>query len=391
MADQPRRLKILIVTAGRVLTPATGGELRTHHLARELAARGHAVDAVGFVARNHPNGFAQLNERLTLRQRHSLWLDLASVADRLKALPITELPLWLAPLRGWLRRAVARAGYDVVQFDFPWFLSLYGAAGSARVVYSAHNVESTWWASRLAAYPFAETFTQRLLRLEIAAAARAAAVAACSAADLGWLQSRVGGAPVRFGLVPNGYDASRFQPLAPKARRRLRHQFGFQPHEKIALFCGSNTHPNREAAAAILDSIAPACADPAVRFVIIGRVGEMLSAPASGRVLITGAADDVVPWMQAADVALNPMLSGSGSNIKVAEYCGAGLPLVTTPFGLRGFESLAPWVSVQGISNFPQAIAAARWPGAIPGPEIEAYSWAAAARALEALYFAALQ
>nr|HPQ38742.1 glycosyltransferase family 4 protein [bacterium] len=37
-----------------------------------------------------------------------------------------------------------------------------------------------------------------------------------------------------------------------------------------------------------------------------------------------------------ADVALNPVLSGSGTNLKILEYAAAGLPTVTTPVGIRG-------------------------------------------------------
>jgi glycosyltransferase involved in cell wall biosynthesis len=36
------------------------------------------------------------------------------------------------------------------------------------------------------------------------------------------------------------------------------------------------------------------------------------------------------------DVALNPMTSGSGSNLKILEYFATGVPVVSTSFGGRG-------------------------------------------------------
>jgi glycosyltransferase involved in cell wall biosynthesis len=42
--------------------------------------------------------------------------------------------------------------------------------------------------------------------------------------------------------------------------------------------------------------------------------------------------------LQAADVALNPMFSGSGTNLKMLEFLAAGLPVVTTPVGARGLH-----------------------------------------------------
>jgi glycosyltransferase involved in cell wall biosynthesis len=51
---------------------------------------------------------------------------------------------------------------------------------------------------------------------------------------------------------------------------------------------------------------------------------------------------------QAADVALNPIFRGSGSNIKMFDYLAAGLPVVTTPVGARGigFSGEKPFVVV---------------------------------------------
>jgi glycosyltransferase involved in cell wall biosynthesis len=40
----------------------------------------------------------------------------------------------------------------------------------------------------------------------------------------------------------------------------------------------------------------------------------------------------------AADVALNPMRIGSGTNLKLLEYLAWAIPVVSTPFGARGIE-----------------------------------------------------
>ena len=41
-------------------------------------------------------------------------------------------------------------------------------------------------------------------------------------------------------------------------------------------------------------------------------------------------------WLLAADAGLNPVDSGSGTNLKLLEYAAAGLPILSTPFGGRG-------------------------------------------------------
>ena len=42
--------------------------------------------------------------------------------------------------------------------------------------------------------------------------------------------------------------------------------------------------------------------------------------------------------LAAADVALNPVLHGSGTNLKVIEYLASGVPVVSTAFGVRGLD-----------------------------------------------------
>jgi glycosyltransferase involved in cell wall biosynthesis len=386
---------ILIVTAGKMLAPSSGGELRTHHLARELAALGHAVDLLALAARHHPSGAARPAPGLAIRQVHTLALDLAQAADRLRLIPITELPAWLILWRGTLRRLAAQKPYDIVQFESPWFARLYGAAGAAsKVVYNSQNIESQWWGPQLERRPGGKFFQERLRRHELRAIRGAAGVAVCSQRDGAWMAEHAGLGSARLRVIPNGYDARALGRPTPGERERLRRELGFGADEKIALFVASHTPPNREAAQAIARTIVPATAGrqlrekagPKIRFVIVGKVGEALEAPLPPALTRIGAVEDVRPWLLAADVGLNPMSSGSGSNLKLAEYCAAGLPVVTTEFGLRGFEALRPWLAVEPIEHFPAALARASGPNAIPEEALEPFSWAHAARQLAEFY-----
>ena len=38
------------------------------------------------------------------------------------------------------------------------------------------------------------------------------------------------------------------------------------------------------------------------------------------------------------DFALNPMASGSGTNLKMFDYMAAGIPIISTEFGTRGID-----------------------------------------------------
>ncbi|CAG0995595.1 MAG: glycosyltransferase family 4 protein [Candidatus Methanoperedens sp.] len=58
----------------------------------------------------------------------------------------------------------------------------------------------------------------------------------------------------------------------------------------------------------------------------------------ANNVLLLGQISDEmkIKLYRVSDVALNPMLSGSGTNIKMLDFMAAGLPVVTTPIGARG-------------------------------------------------------
>jgi glycosyltransferase involved in cell wall biosynthesis len=57
-----------------------------------------------------------------------------------------------------------------------------------------------------------------------------------------------------------------------------------------------------------------------------------------------------------ADVALNPMLSGSGTNLKMLDYMAAGVPVISTAIGARGLKVPEGLISICDIDEFPEMI-----------------------------------
>jgi glycosyltransferase involved in cell wall biosynthesis len=61
--------------------------------------------------------------------------------------------------------------------------------------------------------------------------------------------------------------------------------------------------------------------------------------------------------LNAADIALNPVTCGSGSNIKLLEYIGYGIPVITTPHGKRGYSFKdGEHLLVAEITEFPEIL-----------------------------------
>jgi glycosyltransferase involved in cell wall biosynthesis len=106
--------------------------------------------------------------------------------------------------------------------------------------------------------------------------------------------------------------------------------------QTCCLFIGSGHAPNVSAAR---DVVRLAFGALEARFVIVGSVCSALRndrLPAN--VVLAGRVSDAerAVWMAAADIGLNPMSSGSGTNLKVVAYAAVGMAVLSTPLGLRG-------------------------------------------------------
>jgi len=99
-----------------------------------------------------------------------------------------------------------------------------------------------------------------------------------------------------------------------------------------------------------------------------------------------GYVEDLKALYAAADIAVNPVAYGSGSSVKIAEYLAAGLPIVTTPVGARGYEHLGGRLCVTSLPEFAVAVANLRpsRPGDLPASREPA--WTELGRRLYAAY-----
>jgi glycosyltransferase involved in cell wall biosynthesis len=155
-------------------------------------------------------------------------------------------------------------------------------------------------------------------------------------------------------IVPNGADTKRIQPTNENDRQQNKKQMGLGD-QSVCLFFGSGHEPNVEAA----EFLCKIAVESDLTFLIAGSVGDFLSRKAKNRrnVIILGRVSDPKIPLGASDIALNPVISGSGSNLKNAEYLAAGLPIVTTVFGARGMpESFTKASIVTNRNHFLSAI-----------------------------------
>ena len=144
-----------------------------------------------------------------------------------------------------------------------------------------------------------------------------------------------------FALVPNCADTNALVPpgYAQKAAEKAANGWA---RRDVSVFVGSGYRPNTEAAAFIIEELAPAFPD--MVFAIVGSVKEaylrgkeaMPNLPRNVALLGVIEEDRLYSVLRAADFGLNPIEIGSGTNLKLVQYMAAGLAVISTETGIRG-------------------------------------------------------
>lgn len=255
------------------------------------------------------------------------------------------------------RQAVGNA--DVVVFSHPWVHPLVrNLLDPSRqlIVYDSHNVEGLLRMELLDDGAAGTAIVRDVIRVESELCHAAHLILACSHEDRASFNRLYGIPYERMRIFPNGTFTEKLLPATPdqKAAARKELEIG---ETSVAFFIGSNYAPNAQAADFIVRILAPAL--PHILFVVAGGVGEALAGrPLPHNLRAPGLVFDDKRnlWLHAADIGINPMFGGSGTNIKMLDYMAAGLPIVTTAIGARGIETSQDSFATAEAKNFGTAI-----------------------------------
>lgn len=246
------------------------------------------------------------------------------------------------------------ASADVVVFSHPWCYPPLAddLKPGQLVVYDSQNVEAVLRASLHHDLSQADALLTRVAEVEYALCRRADFVLACSHDDRKAFHDLYGIGWDKLRVVPNGIFAFKHNLPISEQRCEAKQLLGIGQHTLI-LFVGSGYGPNNDAAHFINDALSREL--PTVGFALIGGCcGSLDKATLAPNVTLLGVLDDNLKhkWMQAADIAVNPLAEGSGTSIKMFDFMAAGLPVVTTAIGARGiaYASAPPFV----LATLPQ-------------------------------------
>jgi len=333
--------RIVIANFYPVWPPMGGGQRRIFFLARELAK---AFDVEIIVPeRSGPYEALHLSRhlkeiRIPVEQRYRdlerrLDNEIRHVGDLAYTLHWRECAIYQSHLASRLRGAAA----VITAHPYSAYAILDARKGAAvPMVYDSQNVELYQKSPLLRHHP---DYLKAIRAIERTAIAESALTIACTNDDARAFSEEYGASRADIEIIENGVDALGVPEVSEDVRRDLRAHLGLGEDQLVAVFGASLHFPNVRAVDAIL-ALAPRV--PEVVFVILGTVCrcEALAAGLPANVVVLGAVEESTKWMAfaAADIGLNPMQYGSGTNIKLLEYAAAGLVAVSTRFGARGLQ-----------------------------------------------------
>lgn len=332
--------KILAINFFPAFTPPkSGGELRYYHIYRFL--RNHYdITMVNpthlFVKPEEIRHFPDMIEhRIPKNKYHLFFHRIFSAVGRFRecsAVVVMLASYFDRDLREKIKTLAMEA--DIVIHESPFLIHLAPKREDQILIYNSYNVEYKLHREMLNG-PIGAFLSGWVRRLEKRACRMSDLVFATSEQDRLDFSALYNISPRKIVIVPNGVDPEEIRPASWEERRqsRIDLELGQRP---VLIFFGSAHPPNRKAAEFILTQLAPCI--PQADFLIAGKVCQEFNGCDIPNVRLMGTITDEEKHriLKSADIALNPMFGGSGSNLKMFDYLSAGLPVIATPIGSRG-------------------------------------------------------
>ncbi len=364
-----RKLRILMVAPYPIFPAWSGGKVRVLALARNLSQIGHEVTVATPL---HPAQRRVLyrDEAFEIRQIPYPFLIPLFFTDR--PFPYGILASFHPGMK--VLAAPLFRGFDVIQFEQSSFAGLLpGAPSSALVTYDAHNVEFDYVRQECSSPRIADMVGGRAFRLERELVMRSAHVFAVSSVDQHRLGKLYGLAEGNCTVAANGIPSAT---RASGDRSAMCGRFpALRRFRRLALFSGSDVAHNRQAVEYLLKNLAPKTRE--IAFLIHGNCGRRFQRRAGlANVFFDGDYRTFTDYAVEGGIGLNPMESGGGTNLKVLQYLSHGLPVLSTPFGMRGYPDLERNVRIRERKDFSSALMEPGFPDPPdPGSLMCRYSW----------------
>jgi glycosyltransferase involved in cell wall biosynthesis len=338
-------VKTLIISPYPVFPLKAGGKIRTVQLARSLSELGVDVTLMT------PFHFTQTREKyeqesFALKQVPYPFVYAPLLTDRV--FPYAYVTSYHPGLKFLIGGDFLK--YDIYQFEHAQFASLVDFIPADKIVlYDAHNVEVDYVYDECKSKRSADFVRKRIYKKESKLVNRATHIFACSATDRKRLCKLYSLDKSKVSIIPNGVSSPSLQPSSSSSQVPS-HFRTLQKYRRWCIFSGSSVEHNRIAVDFILSKLVPD--HPQLAFILHGACSNQFIDNLSPNVFIDKNPDNFQLYAQKNAIGLNPVSTGSGTNLKVIYYLSHGIRVLSTPFGMRGYEDLCDYVLTAPLDDF---------------------------------------
>ncbi|MBC7947021.1 MAG: glycosyltransferase family 4 protein [Chitinophagaceae bacterium] len=254
----------------------------------------------------------------------------------LNTLPTSKLQFWNPLVRRRILSTIRSGSFTHIIIEHPYhgWLGAYKQKEKFRFIVHAHNIEhlrmkarkKPWWkfvrSIEEQAFSFADhilfkTEEDKLTALKLFSIP-----------------------PSRCLVIPFGIDAERQPQMSAEQRRRIKDEFGIREERMLVFASSPDYEPNSNAIETITKNIVPLLEKKSFRYKLLitgdlskTQTQQLTKCP---NIIPTGFVSSFEDLIQAADVFINPVIHGSGTQTKNIEAVAMGCNVVTSAFSSSG-------------------------------------------------------
>jgi len=330
---------IVVFNEFPVFPPMFGGQVRIYNIYKNLSQK-YNVTYICFGNSDHVQETRICDNFLEVKVPKSLiHKNINTIAGRLLGVSVDDIIALLLcrynqEINSLAKKYVDRA--DIVILSHPYMFPLVrNYINNRPIIYESHNVEFLLKKSLLGDGFLRNNLCAKVRTVEKELSLRSEVIFVTSQEDLSSIKKIYDLDENKIHVSPNGVNTDAFDFIYEKGDL-IEKKIIDRP---LVIFLGSGHPPNVQAAKIIINEIAPKLKD--IYFLICGSVCWAIKNENQGKnvgLTFEVTEDEKLELYRVSDVAINPMMSGSGTNIKMLDYMSASLPVISTPVGARGLN-----------------------------------------------------
>jgi polysaccharide biosynthesis protein PslH len=342
--NTPRRPKLLFVSQQLPFPLNDGGNIRTYHILRSLAA---AFDVTLVASSDNPKAGAELDKLISPGIESLIVPD--SKSDRIRhwantlfrafrtGTPVPICYNYNKRLAEAIHRITRKQDFDLYHLNHTDTAQYFNCLAPERCIIDTHNLLFDYYqkaaahGNRLMA-PVLKGWARSLENFEHRMFHKVGAILVCSHRERDLLSC--GECDRKMMVAPNGVDCRYFNPPVSLAAKGT----------PTILFIGNMSYrPNLEGVLFFIRFIFPLLRKKisGIRFLVVGKgsAEEIVRARAGAPdIEITGEVADVRPYIAQSHVFVVPLNYGGGTRLKVLEAFASAIPVVSTTVGAEGID-----------------------------------------------------